>query len=422
VIVPDFEVLRERKIVNARDVIRFDIESLSVNLPNTKRILSFDIWPDPLPRTGTSKLKRFEIQGRVLAGEPGENNGHSAMEEPSAEEALWLADPDVQKAIDTTRNACKAKVSVLPSSNLELDLGFDSMERVELIVELERALNATVENETVAGVYTVRELIDALLQTRGSAGGRATGVAGWDAVLGAEPQDPRVLAVLDPRWFQTCFWFLTGKFVSLFTRIFYGLRVSGQEKLPRSGPFILSPNHQSFLDGPVVSSQIPWRLFKQMFYVGTSEIFGQGLLSYLGRSFRLVPVDPDSNLVNAMRAGAFGLKHGKILVLYPEGERSIDGVPKKFKKGAAILATHLQVPIYPVAIEGFYEAWPRGKKFPRLGKLRIQFGDPIYPPKPSNNPDVTYEQVTEELRTRVVGMWEGLHEEKKAVEAAVAGD
>jgi 1-acyl-sn-glycerol-3-phosphate acyltransferase len=138
--------------------------------------------------------------------------------------------------------------------------------------------------------------------------------------------------------------------VALITRIFFGLRVSGKEKLPKKGPFILSPNHQSFLDGPVVASQIPWRLFKNMFYVGTSEIFGHGALHYLGRTFKLVPVDPDSNLVNAMRAGAFGLKKGQNLVLYPEGERSVDGSPKKFKKGAAILAAHLRVPIYPVAL------------------------------------------------------------------------
>src|ERR1051326_5574840 len=65
VIVPDFDELRLRKIVNAREVIRFDVENLSAELPSTKRILSFDIWPEPLPRTTTRKLKRFEIQRRV---------------------------------------------------------------------------------------------------------------------------------------------------------------------------------------------------------------------------------------------------------------------------------------------------------------------------------------------------------------------
>jgi long-chain acyl-CoA synthetase len=171
----------------------------------------------------------------------------------------------------------------------------------------------------------------------------------------------------------------------------------------------------------VVATQIPWRLFKDMFYVGTSEIFGKGIFNFIGRSFKLVPVDPDSNLVNAMRAGAYGLKQGKNLVLYPEGERSIDGTPKTFKKGAAILAAHLNVPIYPVAIEGFYDAWPRGRKFPRLSHLSVRFGDPIQPPAAEKNSEETYRQLTQQLRERVVEMWEGLRE-KPPETTAVAGD
>ena len=89
---------------------------------------------------------------------------------------------------------------------------------------------------------------------------------------------------------------------------------------------------------PLVTSALPWRVFKDIFFVGTSEIFGQGIFGWLSKFIRLVPVDPDSNLVNAMRASAFGLKHGKILVLYPEGERSIDGTPKAFKKARSARA------------------------------------------------------------------------------------
>ena len=217
-------------------------------------------------------------------------------------------------------------------------------------------------------------------------------------------------------------WFVFGKFAGVIVRVLFGLTVSGKEKLPKHGPFILSPNHQSFLDGPVVATQIPWRLFRNMFYVGTSEIFGRGAFHYLGRTFRLVPVDPDSNLVNAMRAGAYGLKKGQNLVLYPEGERSIDGTPKKFKKGAAILAAHLKVPIYPVALEGFYDSWPRGRRFPRLTRLQVRFGDPILPPETMTNPEETYRQITEELRSSVTEMWEEMREKTATVAGAVAGD
>jgi len=420
VIVPNFQVLRERRIVNAREIIRFDVENLSMELPGAKRILSFDLWLDPLPRTTSRKLKRFEIRSRVMAAQGSDTPSAAFVsEEPTGEEALWLSDPAVERAIAIVRRASKAPGPVLPSSNLELDLGFDSMERVELVVALEGELGVAVDEKVVSQVYTVRELIDAV---RHAQGGATTGIArpgspGWDAVLAAEPDDP-VISALNGGLPLTLGWFIFGKFVGLLMRVFFRLRVSGKEKLPRQGPFILSPNHQSFLDGPVVASQIPWRLFRDMFYVGTSEIFGRGLFNFLGRTFKLVPVDPDSNLVNAMRAGAFGLKQGKNLVLYPEGERSIDGAPRKFKKGVAILATHLKVPIYPVALEGFHDAWPRSRRFPRFSRLRVRFGDPIQPPTVAKNFEETYQQLTETLRDRVVEMWEGLREKPPEAKAA----
>jgi 1-acyl-sn-glycerol-3-phosphate acyltransferase len=97
-----------------------------------------------------------------------------------------------------------------------------------------------------------------------------------------------------------------------------------------------------------------------------------------------------------------------VLILYPEGERSIDGTPKAFKKGAAILAIHLQVPIVPVAIEGFHDAWPRNKSFQGFKPLKIEFGNPIYPPPESQASEAAYEKLTAELKERVIANWEKL--------------
>ncbi|MGB8967618.1 MAG: lysophospholipid acyltransferase family protein, partial [Candidatus Sulfotelmatobacter sp.] len=131
----------------------------------------------------------------------------------------------------------------------------------------------------------------------------------------------------------------------------------------------------------------------------------KGFMLRLARSLRVVVVDPDANLIPAMRAGAFGLRQGRPLILYPEGERSIDGTPKIFKKGAAILSIHLQVPIVPIAIEGFYEAWPRNKPFQRFTPLEIVFRNPILPPPESEVSEAAYENLTAELRARVVEKW-----------------
>ena len=82
--------------------------------------------------------------------------------------------------------------------------------------------------------------------------------------------------------------------------------------------------------------------------------------------------------MRAMRAGAAGLKNGKILHIYPEGERGFDGDLHEFKKGAAILATELDVPIVPVALDGLYKVWPRHSWRIRLAKVKVRFGKPIF--------------------------------------------
>jgi len=190
----------------------------------------------------------------------------------------------------------------------------------------------------------------------------------------------------------------------------FDLKVSGIEKLPKSGPYLLCSNHQSYLDPLVLGSTLPSDLFPRLFAVGTSEIFGEGFMRRLARSLNVVVVDPDANLVSAMRAGAFGLRNGKVLILYPEGERSIDGTPRIFKKGAAILSIHLQVPIVPIAIEGFYDAWPRNQPFQGFKPLKIVFGDPIVPPAESEASEEAYAKLTAVMKSRVVTMWEGLRE------------
>jgi 1-acyl-sn-glycerol-3-phosphate acyltransferase len=123
-----------------------------------------------------------------------------------------------------------------------------------------------------------------------------------------------------------------------------------------------------------------------------------------------------------MKAGSYGLKHGRVLVLFPEGERSIDGTPKLFKKGAAILSYHHQVPIVPVALEGFFEAWPRGAGFLRSARLQISIGTPIYPPKTAARAEAAYETITADLRNAVHALWEPMHAKndfaKKKAQAA----
>jgi long-chain acyl-CoA synthetase len=415
VIVPNFDELKKRKIVNAKEVIRFDIEGLSPQIATTKRISSYEIWQDDLPRTTTRKIKRFEVQKRVQSNQAKKLSDDSELppEKPlTPEDTAWLEQPDVQRGLKVLRETShSAPPNLRPTHNLELDLGFDSMQRVELLSRLEEELGGNVEESRLTDIYTVRDLIDAVLQSAASGDGKRASrapFAGWKAILAEDPDDPEVLALTRPNRFKTTFWYLVSRLGQVIALDRFDLKVSGIEKLPKSGPYLLCSNHQSYLDPLILASVIPAERFRRLFAVGTSEIFGEGLMRRVARSLNVVVVDPDTNLVPAMRAGAFGLRHGMALVLYPEGERSIDGKPRIFKKGAAILSTHLQVPIVPIAIEGFYDAWPRNKPFQGFKPLKIVIGDPIMPPPESEASEEIYEKLTAELKSRVVTMWEGL--------------
>ncbi len=415
VIVPNFDELKKRKIVNAKEVIRFDIEGLSPQIASTKRISSYDIWQEDLPRTTTRKIKRFEVQKRVKANQAKKLSDDSDLpaEKPlTAEETSWLEQPDVQRGLKIVRESSpSAPANLRPAHSLELDLGLDSMQRVELLSRLEDELGGNIEESRLSEIYTVRDLIDAVLQSAATGAGKARApFAGWKAILAENPDDPEVLDLVRSHRLRTNFWYLVSRLIQVISLDLFDLKVTGIEKLPKSGPFLISSNHQSYLDPLIMTGVLPADVCQRAFAVGTSEIFGEGIMRWLARQLRVVVVDPDANLVPAMRAGAYGLRHGMVLILYPEGERSIDGKPRIFKKGVAILSIHLQVPIVPVAIEGFYDAWPRNREFQGFKPLKMVFGDPIYPPPESEASEQAYEKLTANLKARIVAMWEGLRQ------------
>jgi long-chain acyl-CoA synthetase len=329
------------------------------------------------------------------------------------EDEAWLDQSDVQRALAIIReNAKNAPEKLRPTDNLELDLGLDSMQRVELLTALEEQLGGDVEEGQLAEIYTVRDLVNAVLAS--AASGKSLSKAqsaGWKELLREDPTDPEVLDLAKPHPLAESFWYFVSRMAQIIARDRFDLQVSGVDKIPQEGTYILCSNHESYLDPIALAAVVPRKVFVNLFAVGTSEIFGEGVMKKIARAVRVVVLDPDANLVPAMRAGAFGLRNGRSLILYPEGERSIDGTPRTFKKGAAILSMHMQVPIVPIAIDGFYEAWPRGKGFQGASPLRMVFGDPIYPPPESEASEQAYAQLMAKVKDRVVAMWEELQDE-----------
>ena len=149
-----FDVLRQKKIVNAKEVIRYDIEGLSQTIASTKRIGSYEIWQEDLPRSTTRKIKRFEVEkrGRENQARKLDDDAELPAAPPLTEEdAAWLDQPDVRRALKIVREAAPAAPPALrPTHNLDLDLGLDSMQRVELLSQIEEQIGGNVEESQLA--------------------------------------------------------------------------------------------------------------------------------------------------------------------------------------------------------------------------------------------------------------------------------
>jgi 1-acyl-sn-glycerol-3-phosphate acyltransferase len=130
-------------------------------------------------------------------------------------------------------------------------------------------------------------------------------------------------------------------------------------------------------------------------------------MARVARLINVIPIDPDRYLVRAMRTGAAGLRAGKILNIYPEGQRSFEGQLHEFKKGAAILATELNVPIVPVAIDGTCRISPGESWHPHFAKVKISFGEPINAQDVApgeKNREIAYEKMTLAIKTSIQHM------------------
>jgi long-chain acyl-CoA synthetase len=392
IIVPDFEYLKQAKIANSKEAIRHNLDTLGRELPEYQRVRDYMIRAEPLPRTATRKIKRFQLKKEIETGViTAEAEETKAWQFSAADEAL--VDTNVAKAvIAAIRQNAKDAEAVHPAMNLEIDLGLDSLARAETFAALEQAFATEFETDEAAQALTVENVIE-LVNKHGGADAENVSVdLNWGKILRDADEDmPELHSVLKNRPLFSVFAWSVYKCFNLFCRVFMRLEVYGKENLdavaalrnPKSKiqdpkSFLVCPNHQSFLDPFVLCSNYSYDTFKNTFHVGASEFFDNALMGWVAKMLQVVPVNPDTELMRAMKAGAIGLKHDKVLNIYPEGERGFDGDLHNFKKGAAILATELDLPILPVAMDGLYKVWSRKSWRIRPAKVKVRFGKPFY--------------------------------------------
>jgi long-chain acyl-CoA synthetase len=402
VVVPDWAQLKREGISGVREVIRFELETVSAQLPPYQRVLSFELRRDPLPRTPTRKVQRFKI----LPHQETIEERRASLPADGPEQVARLESEAGRTIIELIRGRIGEELPLQASSAFELDLGLDSLSRMELLLSIERALEIGFEDDEAAELATVDDLLQLAEAKRAAGAGGGARAGGWPELIAeAGPEDlPELLrerrSFLSYCGLQLMVW--TAHLINL---VFFRLRSTGIENAPKEGAFLVCPNHVSFLDGFLVASLFPRSVVRHAFVLGEADHVESGLAGGLSRFGGIVPTNPNLHLRLSMRAGAAGLKDGRVLMVFPEGTRSADGKLQDLKQGSAILATELDLPIVPALIEGAFDAWPRGASRPRLfTPCKVSFGKPIQPAEIAAGlqGEAAYAKVTERLREGLI--------------------
>jgi len=159
-------------------------------------------------------------------------------------------------------------------------------------------------------------------------------------------------------------------------RVLWRVRMVGEDRLPKSGGYVLAPSHRSMMDIPFAAAVTTRRLR----FMGKQSVFNVPVLGTLFTWLGGFPVQRDGTDRKAVRDSLALLAAGEVLCVYPEGSRQHGPKIQPLQPGAAYLALRSGVPIVPVAINGAEEIL-RAKKdpIPRFGRVAIVIGEPIQP-------------------------------------------
>ena len=162
-------------------------------------------------------------------------------------------------------------------------------------------------------------------------------------------------------------------------RLLYRAHVIGVEHIPRDGPAIISANHRSFFDSPLLMAMAP----RPVVFLGKAEYMDARLTKFVFPALGMVPIKRDVKKASmaALTTAADLLAKGQLVGIYPEGTRSRDGQLHRGHSGVAHLAMISGAPIIPVGLIGTERVQPIGSSVPRpfSGPVTIRFGEPIDP-------------------------------------------
>jgi long-chain acyl-CoA synthetase len=386
-----------------QETIQKALEEISRKLSSYQRISEFAITRDALPRTRLGKLERHRLKERFERAKSGQDksrktSGPMSIGEMSGEDRALLDDRATREVWELFARRFKDE-HLTPDTSPQIDLGIDSLEWLDLTMDIRTRAGVELSEEAIGRIGTIRDLLR-----------EVTEASETESSAAPLDQPEEAMTESQKRWLEP-----RGPLMSLLARglcvfnrllmkVFFRVEAKGLEHLRGKEHFVLTPNHVSYLDPFAIAATLSYSELCRTHWGGWTAILTKNLLTrFVSRLGGAVPLDAERAVVSSLAFGAMVLQRQKNLVWFSEGRRSADGKLQPFKPGIGLLLRRFPAPVVPTFIEGAHDVLPPGKLFPRLKKITIVFGKPLDPRmlEREGSGEQPYHRIASALRDRV---------------------
>jgi 1-acyl-sn-glycerol-3-phosphate acyltransferase len=161
---------------------------------------------------------------------------------------------------------------------------------------------------------------------------------------------------------------------NLVAKLYLRRRVMNPEKLATPGGCLVVANHASFLDPPMIGSAFPHAIH----YVARKTLMSNAFARFIYKYCQTIPIDQSKLEYSVLKRVVNLVKDGEKVLIFPEGERTVDGnLKEKGEAGVGLLIAKSGEPVLPIRVFGAFESLPRGAIFPKPRKLTLVVGDRV---------------------------------------------
>lgn len=381
IIVPQTVWAMEKSVEEMEELIKKEVlQPYNLTVAPYKKLMSLMVYQGELPRTRMEKLQRYKLN--AIINQANAEAADTESKPQQEEDGNTYPEYKILREYIAKEKHCE----VHPTSALETDLAMDSLDKVALQGFIEQTFGVAMQTDVLAAFPNVGAIAEYLAEKKTR---MEVEDIDWHKLLHKESSHlklPKTSALMLN--FAKTFRFVAKKM--------FDYEILGTENIPENGPFILAPNHQSFLDAPLAVAGLSDEVIHSIYFYAKKDHIQGPLMKYLASTNNIIIMDM-STLSDSIQLLGEVLKQGKNICIFPEGTRTRDGKVGEFKKTFGILAKEINVPIVPIRITGAYEAMPRGRFLPRCHKVTVEYLPVIVPQE-----NDTYESLSEKTREAIM--------------------